>query len=140
MGIYLDLKKAFNTVNHEILLDKLNHYGIRGNIHKWFKSYLNNRMQFVQVDGLNSKYRNIQTGVPQGSVLGPLLFLIYVNDIQYSIPKSPDSQVMLFADDTNVLLFANDEKQLMRMCKEYVNQLYIWFCCNKLTLNIMKTN
>lgn len=66
MGIYLDLKKAFDTVNHEILLDKLNHYGIRGNIHNWFKSYLNNRMQFVQVDGLNSKYRNIQTGVPRG--------------------------------------------------------------------------
>ena len=140
MGIYLDVKKAFDTVNHVILLEKLYHYGVRGNIHKWFKSYLTNRMQFVQVDGINSNYQNIKSGVPQGSVLGPLLFLIYVNDVQYSIQKISDSQVMLFADDTNILLFANNEKQIMKMSKNCIDQLYIWFCCNKLTLNITKTN
>ena len=80
-GIFLDLCKAFDTVNHKILLTKLEYYGIRGVSNDWFASYLTNRRQFVSLNGINSDYQTITCGVPQGSVLGPLLFLLYINDM-----------------------------------------------------------
>jgi retron-type reverse transcriptase len=94
--ITLDLKKAFDTVNHSILLHKLDHYGIRGVCHKLLSSYLNNRKQYVCISGSISNKVDIEFGVPQGSVLGPLLFILYVNDIQNALNTSP----RLFADDT----------------------------------------
>ena len=98
-GIFIDLKKAFDTVNHQILLSKMEHYGIRGTLLKWFESYLTDRKQFVYHNGESSSLKSISCGVPQGSVLGPLLFLIYVNDI----PNMSSKLIFyLFADDTNI--------------------------------------
>ena len=95
-AIFWDTAKAFHTVNHDILLRKLEHYGIRGESLKWFKSYLENRKQCVNINGNFSKFSDITCGVPQSSVLGGILFLIYINDTYTSVPKV---LFHLFADD-----------------------------------------
>ena len=101
-GIYIDLKKAFDTVPHEILLSKLQHYGIRGKALNCFKSYLTDRKQFTKVNGLSSDLQPLHDcGVPQGSVLGPILFLLFINDIHQAIKEGA---IKLFADDTNFFL------------------------------------
>ena len=103
-GIFIDLEKAFNTVSHGILLEKLDHYGIRGISNDWFRSYLSDRSQFVSINGFNSDYKTIKYGISQGSVLGPLLFLIFINDLSTAI-KQPET--FHFADDTWLLSQAN---------------------------------
>ena len=102
IGIFLDFSKAFDTINHQILLAKLAHYGIRGKALEWFTSYLSNRSQFVHVNGFNSQKKTITCGVPQGSLLGPLLFIIYINDFHRSSEKL---SFILFADDSKFFLF-----------------------------------
>ena len=105
--IFLDLKKAFDTVDHEILLRKLEYYGVESTAIEWFRSYLSNRQQVCYVDGVTSSLEYVTCGVPQGSILGPLLFLVYVNDIakclDYGVAR-------LFADDTNVTTQRDDER------------------------------
>ena len=109
IGIFIDLQKAFDTADHNILLSKLNHYGIRGVANKWFSSYLSNRKQYVYVNGTESEMSTIRYGVPQGSVLGPLLFLIYINDLNKAIKYSITRH---FADDTSLLIKRKSLKQL----------------------------
>ena len=133
IGIYLDLQKAFDTVNHEILLDKLRYYGIRGNPLKWFESYLSNRKQYTKVNGVTSSSKIVECGVPQGSVLGPLLFLIYINDI----PKAFKTAVpKLFADDTNIFIFHKSKESLFQIANTEPESLENWLLANKLSHSI----
>ena len=136
-GIFIDLRKAFDTVNHTILLSKLKHYGIRDSSYNWFESYLSNRKQYVFVNGESSQLRNITYGVPQGSVLGPLLFLIYINDLP-NISKVLN--FYLFADDTNIYFEAETPEKLESVLNNELKELYTWLIVNRLSLNINKTN
>ena len=135
-GVFIDLKRAFDTVDHKILLHKLDHYGFRGVINKWFSSYLEGRTQTTQIGSFISKRKNTTCGVPQGSVLGPLLFLIYVNDIQESSDKL---KFFLFADDTNAVYADKNLKSLESTVNQELCKLFDWLTANKLTLNIKKT-
>ena len=136
IGVYLDLSKAFDTVNHEILISKLEHYGIRGVPLQWFKNYLSNRLQYVQIKDCKSKKMTVKCGVPQGSVLGPVLFLLYINDIQNASTKL---NFILFADDTNVFLNDINLSNLVKELNGELINLSNWFKSNRLSLNIKKT-
>ena len=136
LGIYFDLQKAFDCISHDILLTKLENYGIRGPMHDWLKNYLHNRKQYTIVNNVSSNIASIKYGVPQGSVLGPLLFLIYVNDISTVIP---DNSLKLFADDTNLFLFGKNLSELEQRANCCLEKMDIWFKSNKLSLNVDKT-
>ena len=135
-GIFVDLQKAFDTVNHDILIAKLDHYGIRGTANNWFTSYLKNRSQFVSILGFDSSIKPINHGVPQGSVLGPLLFLLYINDLHFAIKNS---KVFHFADDTNLLNISNSPKKNQKSVNADLKILYKWLLANKISLNCDKT-
>jgi hypothetical protein len=130
-ALYVDIAKAFDSINHGILLHKMYKYGFRGNTHMWFTSYLQQRLQYVEVDGCKSLLRILRTGVPQGSVLGTLLFLLYINDLPACV-SLPDVHFILFADDTTCLAPPN---RLQEVC----NAISMWFKSNKLVLNTDKT-
>ena len=135
-GIYVDFKKAFDTVNHNILLDKLAHYGVRGIENNWFKTYLTNRKQHVTVSGQTSDNALIEFGVPQGSVLGPLLFLIFINDLSQAIKFS---RARHFADDTNLLLVDNPLKKINKHINYDLKLLTTWLRTNRISLYTSKT-
>ena len=136
ISIYLDLSKAFDSVNHRILLNKLEHYGIRGISLNFFESYLSNRKQFTVVNGETSELLNILCGVPQGSTLGPLLFLLYINDLA----DASRFFVSLFADDTCLVLSHENLTILRLICNAELTHINNWFLANKLTANLTKAS
>ena len=135
-GVFIDLQKAFDTVDHNILLSKLHHYGVRGLPHKWFRSYLSNRQQYVSISGYSSGKLYVEYGVPQGSVLGPLLFLIYINDLPNTIKNS---ETNLFADDTCLLSSDSNLEYLETKVNTDLVKLSSWLQANKISLNATKT-
>ena len=137
LGIFMDLSKAFDIVDHEILLYKLKHYGIRGTALKWFTSYLNNRSQYTFFANCSSNKSQIKHGVPQGSILGPLLFLLYINDITNSSEKL---EFVLYADDTTLFYTQSNVENLKENVEYELKKVTKWFRVNKLLVNYDKTH
>ena len=135
-ALYIDLSKAFDTVDHVILLKKLHHYGIRGIALDLIKDYLSNRQQYVRVNGENSNKLRIDIGVPQGSVLGPLLFLLYINDL----PFASFLLTKLYADDTCFIFSAPSLHELQLVVNREMMKIQTWMFSNKLSINYSKTN
>ena len=136
-SVFLDLSKAFDTLNHDILFSKLERYGIRGVALNWVKSYFNNRTQFVQYNKFSSARIAIQCGVPQGSILGPLFFILYINDLPNA---SHLVKPLLFADDTSICYASSDPIVLATVLNEALLNISTWMKANKLSVNIDKTN
>ena len=133
--VLLDISKTFDCVNHDILLDKLYHYGIRGLVRDWFKSFLTDRTHYVDINGNKSDPYSPTIGVPQGSVLGPILFLIYINDLRNA---SNILSFSIFADDTSLLLSSERDLYNETFITE-LKKVMGWFTSNKLLLNYSKS-
>ena len=135
--VFLDLSKAFDTIDHTILLNKLQCYGVRGSACNWFASYLHNRKQYVVFNKSESEYKEISCGVPQGSILGPLLFILYINDIEH---VSDIIKPILFADDTSLFHSHACFNTLIQEVNIQLHKFSTWFNTNKLSLNTKKSN
>ena len=135
IGVFCDLAKCFDTISHSILLRKLEKIGIQGLELEWFKNYLNNRNQFVYTNGEKSNLLGINKGVPQGSILGPILFLIYINDIK----NCTSLMTLLFADDSNFLISGKNLNEIVEILNIELKNICDWFRCNEMSLNPTKT-
>ena len=135
MFYFLDLRKAYDTINHTILIKKLEKYGIRGSPLQLLASYLTDRQQYTIVNQYKSKSRNVICGIPQGSILGPLLINIYINDF----PLASNSTIHLFADDTNITLSHSNVSTLQQNINDESVNVSNWFKLNKLSINFKKT-
>ena len=134
--VFFDIKKAFDTVDHEILLCKLNKYGKSGVELSWFKSYLSDRKQSCFLNGESSSFKSVECGIPQGSCLGPLLFIIYINDLPNTLKNITPS---IFADDTGISVSSDSVPYIQRLLREDISAIQRWMHENKLTLNALKT-
>jgi len=135
IGLFLDLKKAFDVCDHEILISKLHHMGVRDTALNWFRSYLSNRCQYVEVNGAKSSKKFIRISVMQGSILGPLLFLCYINDLY----KATSLFTLMFADDTSAFKSGKNLNTLINDIESELNKIAIWFRANKMCVNVDKT-
>ena len=135
LGVFVDLSKAFDTADHQILLKKLEYYGIAGNNLRWFENYLKDRQQFISFEHNSSKKATITCGIPQVSILGPLLFLLYVNDLHHA---SKILNPVMFADDTNLFFSHSDINLLFEKMNKELTNVSDWFNANKLSLNVKK--
>ena len=137
VGVFLDLSKAFDTLDHQILFTKLEHYGIRDMALQWIKSYFSCRQQFVQINPTCSSMQTIKCGVPQGSILGPLFFILYINDL----PKASKlTELLLFADDKSIFFSHSNPNYLENVLYNKLLNIDVWLRCNTLSVNIKKTN
>ena len=136
LSIFIDFSKAFDTVPHDLLIKKMEFYGIRGALSQWFKDYLSNRSQQTFIKGSLSKIDRISCGVPQGSVLGPILFLLFINDL----PNISELFfTILFADDATLSLIGPDKASLITIANSELDKLYHWCLANRLSINVIKT-
>ena len=136
IGVFIDLKKAFDTINHNILIKKLSYYGIRGKPLQWLESYLLNRKQYVCYNNVESEMSTVVCGIPQGSILGPILFLLYINDLANVSNKL---KCIMFADDTNVFYSDKCLEDVYKVVNDELNKMNNWLKVNKLSLNVDKT-
>ncbi len=143
INIYLDLSKAFDTLDHNILIDKLSYYGIDGTALQLFQNYLTDRKQFVELDDIKSDTLVLKTGVPQGSILGPLLFIIYINDIAHA---SQIFDFIIYADDTTlsgalkiIIKDSKNKQSIETVINNELEKISDWLKTNKLSLNVKKT-
>ena len=129
--ILIDLQKAFDTIDHHLLLQKMPYFGFSTKVIDWFKSYLTNRTFIVNINKSFSEPENLECGVPQGSILGPLMFLLYINDM----PQAVKSNVLLYADDTCIFFQDKDPKVIEKQLNEDFSNLCDWFVDNKLSIH-----